>query len=140
MDQHHSSGKPIIKAASACVWRGDEVLLIQRGSELGKGRWSLPGGKVEPGESSNAAAHRELLEEAGVAADLSLHVETYLLEAGGVAYEIACFSGNWLSGEATAGSDAADVAWVHFAEVKHRHVAPNIIEAVLKARVLMQID
>ena len=61
----HSNPRPIIKAASACVWRGDEVLLVQRASALGKGLWSLPGGKLEAGETLHAAAHRELREETG---------------------------------------------------------------------------
>ncbi|MFF7161632.1 NUDIX domain-containing protein [Streptomyces sp. NPDC008086] len=42
------------------------VLLIERGWEPFKGQWALPGGHVDPGETSRAAAARELAEEAGV--------------------------------------------------------------------------
>ena len=42
------------------------VLLIERGWPPFKGRWALPGGHVDPGETSRAAAARELAEEAGV--------------------------------------------------------------------------
>ena len=42
------------------------VLLIERGWDPHKGQWALPGGHVDPGETSRAAAARELAEEAGV--------------------------------------------------------------------------
>lgn len=42
------------------------LLLIQRGSDPERGRWSVPGGRVEPGELLAAAVVRELLEETGV--------------------------------------------------------------------------
>jgi 8-oxo-dGTP diphosphatase len=139
MGTKHSSGKPIVKAASACVWRGDEVLLIQRGGTLGKGRWSLPGGKVEAHEKPQAAAHRELFEEASVIAELAHHVGLFEIEAGGVHYGIDCFCGPWLSGDAKAGSDAADVAWVHYSRIAEREVVPNIVEAVARARALLGV-
>lgn len=44
----------------------DHVLLIERGWNPFKGQWALPGGHVDPGETSRAAAARELAEEAGV--------------------------------------------------------------------------
>ena len=137
MANEHSSGKPIIKAASACVWRGHDVLLIRRGSALGKGRWSLPGGKVEAGETPKEAAHRELMEEAGVAATLDAHVGTFKIDAGTAAYEIDCYCGFWRSGEAQAGTDADLAEWVHFSAVGKREVAPNIVEAVERARQIL---
>ncbi|MGW1353628.1 NUDIX domain-containing protein [Streptomyces sp. NPDC002409] len=42
------------------------VLLIERGWEPHKGQWALPGGHVDPGETSRVAAARELAEEAGI--------------------------------------------------------------------------
>lgn len=44
----------------------DHVLLIERGWAPFEGQWALPGGHVDPGETSRAAAARELAEEAGV--------------------------------------------------------------------------
>jgi ADP-ribose pyrophosphatase YjhB (NUDIX family) len=46
--------------------RGGRLLLIQRGREPGRGLWSLPGGRVEPGESEHDAIVREMAEETGL--------------------------------------------------------------------------
>ncbi len=50
----------------AIIFREDRVLLVQRGSEPAKGKWSLPGGLVELGESLHDAVRREVLEEVGL--------------------------------------------------------------------------
>lgn len=53
--------------ASAVLRVGDCVVLVRRGIEPQKGKWCLPGGFVNPGESAQAAAGRELWEETGIA-------------------------------------------------------------------------
>ncbi|MEU6285015.1 NUDIX hydrolase [Streptomyces sp. NPDC047028] len=61
--------------ADVVCLRGDDVLVIRRGWEPHKDELALPGGHVDPGETSRAAAARELLEETGVrvaAEDLDL--------------------------------------------------------------------
>ncbi len=50
----------------AVVRRGEEVLLIQRANPPQAGRWSLPGGRVESGESLHDAVRREVFEETGI--------------------------------------------------------------------------
>ena len=134
MDNEFSKHKPIIKAASACVWRGDDVLLIQRGSTLGYGRWSLPGGKVEAGESLIEAAHRELFEEAGVKAALAHHVSDFTVETPEILYVISCFTGPLVEGHAVAGSDARAVLWTHWQDITDQNLAPNVSKAVRLAR------
>jgi 8-oxo-dGTP diphosphatase len=139
MGHEHNKEKPIIKAASACVWRGDDVLLIQRASSLGKGRWSLPGGKVEDSESLLQAAHRELREETAVTAELIHHLSDFTVEAPDVTYVISCFTGLYLKGEAKAGSDAAAVTWSHWQTIGQFNLAPHIEAAVAHARKLTSV-
>lgn len=61
------SARPWI-TADVVVIRGDRVLLIQRADEPHRGSWALPGGFVDQGEASRAAAARELAEETGIVA------------------------------------------------------------------------
>jgi 8-oxo-dGTP diphosphatase len=129
----------MIKAASACVWRGDEVLLVQRGSALGRGRWSLPGGKVEPGETTLEAAHRELLEETGVTAALLHHVGDFRVELPELIYVISCYTGPFVAGEAAASTDASAAAWTQWQDIHSYQLAPNIFEAVKIARKLTSV-
>ncbi len=53
-------------AAGAVVIHQDKVLLVLRGQDPNKGVWAIPGGRIELGESLQAAAEREVLEETGL--------------------------------------------------------------------------
>lgn len=98
--------------ASAAVFRGDDVLLIQRGKGTFTGLWSFPGGHVQPGERAREAARREVLEETGVATDIAglLDVHDIVVKAadGALAahYVISVYWGHWQAGEPVAMSDA----------------------------------
>jgi 8-oxo-dGTP diphosphatase len=128
---------PIIKAASACVWRGDEVLLVQRGKAWGHGYWALPGGKIEPGETAVDAAHRELMEETGVKATLEHHAGDFDLAGPGVHYVISSWTGYYFSGEAVARSDVMALQWLEYRAISRLKLALNIAEAVGRARQLL---
>jgi 8-oxo-dGTP diphosphatase len=137
MGQEINTPRPIIKAASACVWRGDEVLLVQRGNVHGYGFWSLPGGKIEPGETAIEAAARELLEETGCLADLAQQVGDFDLAGESAHYVISCFAGHHAGGEAVAGADAMAVAWVNHQNIPGFRLAPNTADAIARARQLL---
>jgi 8-oxo-dGTP diphosphatase len=124
--------------ASACVWKDGKVLLVQR-AKPPLGQWSLPGGHVELGETAVAAAERELLEESGVTADLTAFVGLYeiILEKPAFHYAIACYGGVWRSGAAHASSDALEAQWVAPAEFDSLDFAPNVREAIARARTLL---
>jgi 8-oxo-dGTP diphosphatase len=104
--------------ASAAIFRDRNVLLVERGSGALQGRWSLPGGHIEPGERAKAAAARELREETGIEAEISglIDVHEVLLRGRGgdllAHYLIAVFFGRWTAGEPVAGGDAAAARFV----------------------------
>ncbi|MYN12614.1 NUDIX domain-containing protein [Pusillimonas sp. TS35] len=107
-----------VPAAVAVVVRNGCVLMVQRGRPPNAGRWGLPGGKIEWGESMLAAAERELCEETGVyaqARQVVTAVEVLHRDEGGTAiwhYVLVVVLCDWLRGEPVAGDDAGDARWV----------------------------
>ena len=101
---------PVAAAGVVCL-RGSEVLLIRRGTPPRLGEWSLPGGRIEPGERAADAALRELREEAGVEAELTglLDVIDGLFPPRH--YLLVDYAARWLAGEPRAGDDAAEARW-----------------------------
>ncbi len=99
------------------VWRDDHCLLVRRSKPPRSGQWSLPGGRQRLGETVIEAAQREVHEETGVTiAVLDVVTAVDLIErdeAGRVRfhYVLVDVNARWLSGEARARSDAADVLW-----------------------------
>src|SRR5882757_3042701 len=95
--------------ASAAVFRDGAVLLIERAKGALKGRWSLPGGHIEPGETAQAAAAREVREETGVDVDIQglVDVHEVILRRPDdtllAHYLITVFRGRWRAGEPSAG-------------------------------------
>ncbi len=131
--------------ASACVFRDGQVLIVQRGKPPAQALWSLPGGHVEPGETALAAAQRELGEETGVTAHLEHLAGIFDIiqrdDGGAVTlhYAIACYAGLWRSGQAEAAGDALAVRWVSPAELSSLTFAPNVTEAIRRARMLLNL-
>lgn len=108
--------RPIL-AVSLAVFREERVLLAQRGYPPFAGRFTLPGGGVEAGETMADAALREMREEVGVEARIvgfNRHVEIIARDATGAIehhYVIASFVGRWISGEGTIGPEARAIVW-----------------------------
>lgn len=101
-----------VPAVGVICLRGDSVLLIRRGTPPRVGEWSLPGGRIEPGERAADAALRELREETGVEAALTGLVDV----VDGFFppdrhYVLIDYAARWISGEPVAGDDAAEAAF-----------------------------
>jgi 8-oxo-dGTP diphosphatase len=114
---------PVAAVGVICL-RGDQVLLIRRGQPPRLGEWSLPGGRVEPGETLRDAALRELSEETGVTAELGPLVDVVdgIFPESGRHYVLVDFAARWRSGEPVAGDDAADARFWPLEGIE-RHVA-----------------
>ncbi|HEY7101597.1 MAG TPA: NUDIX domain-containing protein [Mycobacteriales bacterium] len=107
------------------------LLLIRRGREPGRGLWSLPGGRCEPGEDAAAAAVRETYEETGleVTADrLVGRVERP--GPAGVTYVIDDLACTVAGGTLRAGDDADDACWVGAAELAALPVTDGLLDAL----------
>ncbi|MBW3558900.1 MAG: NUDIX hydrolase [Proteobacteria bacterium] len=100
-------GAPVAAAGVVCL-RGTEVLLIRRGTPPRLGEWSLPGGRIEPGERAVDAALRELEEETGVQAEITGLLDVIDGLFPGRHYLLVDYAARWVSGEPRAGDDAAD--------------------------------
>jgi 8-oxo-dGTP diphosphatase len=84
-----------------------EVVLIQRDIEPGYGKWTFPGGFVERGESAEAAAEREVLEESGLEIEVADIIGLYTYE--GEVPAIAVFAAQIVGGEPTPLDETMDV-------------------------------
>lgn len=120
--------RPLIGVATVVVKDG-RVLLIQRGRPPLAGRWSLPGGRQEWGETVRATALRELREETGVAArllgliDVVDYIEAEKLDQSiAFHYTLIDFLAVWCAGEARADGDAAACGWFEEASLPGLHL------------------
>lgn len=134
-----------IPATIAAVVRDGHVLLVRRANPPDENCWAFPGGKIDAGETIEAATARELLEETGVVAE-PLHVfdavdvfdrdEAGALRRHFILIAVLC---RWQSGEPVAGDDARDARWVPLAELEGHELATSFGVARLarKAAALM---
>ena len=87
---------------------------MRRARSPGKGFYSLPGGRVEFGESLHAALHREVAEETALTieiVELAGWREVLPTAAGGGHYLIMSFAARWLAGEPVLNDELDDFSW-----------------------------
>ena len=113
-----SFASPVPAVGIVCL-RGDAVLLIRRGKAPRMGEWSLPGGRIEPGERAVDAALRELVEETGVTARITALIDVVdgIFAEAGLHYVLIDYAAEWVSGEPVAGDDALEARFVPLDQV-----------------------
>ena len=115
-----------IECAGAVVHDGEgRLLLVRRAHEPGQGRWSLPGGRIEPGESAAEAAAREVLEETGLVVEVGELLATVDLWGG---YRVHDFAAAVVGGELHAGDDASDARWCTADEVTLLELSTGLLD------------
>lgn len=125
----------LIPAASVLVTDDlDRVLLVQRGHEPQKGRWSLSGGRGEVGEDPGQTALREAREETGLKLKLLQEVVTAQMPGSGdTLYDIRCFSAEIVGGDLKAGDDAKDIRWVGRQQLSDYELTTGLTESLIQA-------
>jgi 8-oxo-dGTP diphosphatase len=100
---------------SAAIFRDGKVLLVRRARSPSKGVYSLPGGRVEFGESLHVALHREVAEETALRieiASLAAWREVLPTAEGGGHYVILSFAAQWTAGEVSLNEELDDHQWL----------------------------
>jgi 8-oxo-dGTP diphosphatase len=125
----------IIACVGALVYdRHGRLLLIRRANEPGRGLWSLPGGRVEPGETDHQALIREVAEETGLRVRPDRFVGRVARPApSGAVYDIADYACELEGPERpVAGSDADDARWASAADYAQLPVVPGLTETLTR--------
>jgi 8-oxo-dGTP diphosphatase len=112
--------------------QGRRLLLIRRGQEPSRGLWSVPGGRVEPGESLAEAVEREVLEETGLRVRAGREIGRITIDAGAVVYDVADLACALLDDDASpvAGDDAVDVVFADAATLAGLACTPLLVETL----------
>ena len=136
--QREYPDSPIL-GVGAVIFNNAEVLLAKRGKEPGYGKWSIPGGAVELGETLKEGLLREIMEETSLQVEIGGMVEVlewisrdennqikyhYVL----VDYWCKC-----LSVEINPSSDALDAKWVLLSEISNYDLPLVTLEVIDKA-------
>ncbi|MGD9185461.1 MAG: NUDIX hydrolase [Desulfobacterales bacterium] len=124
---------PVV-AVGAVVFKEERVLLVRRGQPPSHDLWAIPGGKVRLGETLQAAAEREILEETGLTVCARQPVYTFdLIEQDAQGrirfhYVIVDLIADYVAGTINAGDDAREVRWIGSDEIRRLAVSPQTIE------------
>lgn len=121
-----------VACVGAVVSDGEHrIVVVRRGQPPSQGLWSLPGGRVEHGETLEQAAEREVREETGLDIVICEVAGRVDIPHGLVVYDVTDFMAT-VVGHPTlvAGDDAADARWVTREELAELPCSPGLVEAL----------
>ena len=128
-------------AVSAAIFRDGKVLLVRRAKSPAEGHYSLPGGRVEFGETLHTALHREVDEETALKieiAGLAGWREVVPGRSGGGHYVIMSFAARWNSGEPVLNDEHDDFRWLAPESLGDLKVTDGLPEIIAAARRVLQ--
>lgn len=121
-----------IAAVGALVIRKNQVLLVKRRNPPNQGLWTIPGGKIEYGETLQQAAEREIFEETGVTIKAGKPIYTFDLidEQDQCHYVIVDLLAEYISGDINASDDAIAAQWFNRNKLHGRTIENKTIELI----------
>ena len=127
-------GKSVIRVVGAIVVRNGTVFAARRNAERSAGGlWEFPGGKVEAGESPEAALRRELQEELNVDVSVGSFIDRSISDIGDSRIELSCYAARFEGEDPVASSDHDAMQWVPLEDLSSLEWAPGdvpLIEAL----------
>lgn len=126
----------------AVILHEDNVLLVRRGQSPSFGKWSLPGGLVELGETTVEAITREILEECGIkirVVDVAGVITRVVKDDTGRVryhYVLVDYLAYPDSLDVEAGSDAAEAQWFEIGRLTELDTTPGLLDMIRRAEAL----
>lgn len=129
------TAKPFGLAVKAVITDGSGRSLLIRRSATNRhfvGQWEWPGGKVDPGESFDVAALREVKEETGLDVELAGLAGAMEFEMTARRIIVLCLEARLIGGELKLSEEHDDSAWVKFSDYGRYNFTDNVRELVMK--------
>lgn len=131
--------RPELSVGAVAV-EGERLLMVRRGRGAAQGRWSLPGGRVEGGETLAEAVVREVAEETGLGVVCEGLVGWAEIFDGPAHHVVMDFAVTVVdANDPVAGDDAAEAAWVDLAEVTDLYLTDGLAEFLAEHGILPTI-
>ena len=130
-------------AVSAAIFRNGKILLVRRARSPAEGFYSLPGGRVEFGETLHAALHREVDEETSLKIeiiDLAGWREVVPGTSGGGHYLIMSFAARWRFGEPVLNDELDDFRWLAPDALGDLTITAGLQDIIQSARRVLGLD
>jgi 8-oxo-dGTP diphosphatase len=128
-----SASAPVVPCVGAVVHdAAGRLLLIRRGHDPGRGLWSLPGGRIEPGETQAGAVEREVREETGLSVRAGRPVGSVRIPGTGVVFDVvdlACTLAD-PDQQPVAGDDADAVLFADAATLAGLTCTPGLLDTL----------